>query len=152
MRTVLVRSKELWSGVLFVTIGVVVVSMALKYPTGTPSRMGPGFFPLVLGCILALLGLIFLARAGVRPGNSLSGWNPIALVCVLGSVALFAALLEPLGLAMAAFVSVVLACAAGHERRWGQALALGVGLALFVVVLFVMLLKLQVGIVPSLWN
>ena len=110
MRTIPVRSKELWSGVLFAAIGVVVAGMALEYPTGTPSRMGPGFFPLVLGCILTLLGLIFLVRAGVSPGNSLSGWNPIALVCVLGSVALFAALLEPLGLAVAAFLSVVLAC------------------------------------------
>jgi hypothetical protein len=152
MQTISVRSKELWSGVLFVAIGVAVVGMALEYPIGTPSRMGPGFFPLVLGCILTLLGLVFLVRAGIRPGNSLSGWNPIALVCVLGSVALFAALLEPFGLAIAAFLSVALACAAGHEYRWGEVLALGIGLALFVVVLFAMLLKLQVGIGPSLWS
>jgi len=152
MRTIPLRSKELWSGVLFLAIGFVVVGVALQYPTGTPSRMGPGFFPLVLGGILTALGVIFLMRAGVRPGNLLSGWNPIALVCVLGSVALFAALLEPFGLAITAFLSIAIACAAGHDFKWGQVIALGIGLALLVVVLFAMLLKLQVGIGPSLWS
>ena len=152
MRSMASGSKELWSGLLFLTIGCVSVGMATQYPIGTLSRMGPGFFPFGLGAIIAILGLIFLARAFTASGTPLSGSNPLALVCVLGSAALFAGLLGTLGLAISAFVLVIAAYVAGPELNWRRMLALGVGLAAFVVILFALLLRMQVAIGPTLWS
>lgn len=148
----LVRSKELWSGLLFLAVGCIAVGMALQYPIGTMSRMGPGYFPLALGAIIALLGLIFVARAFVLGGTPLGGSRPLAIVCVLGSASIFAGLLEALGLAISAFLLVVAAYAGGSEFRARRMIALGIGLAAFVVVLFALLLKLQVPIGPKPWN
>lgn len=152
MRSMGTGSKELWSGLLFLAIGCVAVAMGMQYPIGTLSRMGPGFFPLALGAIIAILGLIFLVRALIAAGTPLSGSNPVALVCVLGSVALFAGLLGTLGLAISSFVLVVAAYVAGPEMNWRQMLALGVGLAAFVVILFALLLKMQIAIGPTPWS
>ena len=152
MRSMASGSKELWSGLLFLAIGGVAVGMAVQYPIGTMSRMGPGFFPLGLGAIIAILGLIFLVRALTAAGTPLSGSNPLALVCVLGSAGLFAGLLGTLGLAISSFVLVVAAYVAGPELKWRRMLALGVGLAAFVVILFALLLRMQVAIWPTLWS
>jgi hypothetical protein len=152
MQSTVARSKELWSGLLFLAIGCVAAGMALQYSIGTISRMGPGYFPLALGAIVALLGLIFVARAFAFGGTPLGGSNPFAILCVLGSASIFAGLLEALGLAISAFLLVVAAYAGGSEFHARRMIALSAGLAVFVVVLFAMLLKLQVPIGPMPWS
>ena len=58
-----IRSQsDFWSGVLFVAIGVTVVVLAQDYRLGTAARMGPGYFPTLLGGLLALLGLTLACR------------------------------------------------------------------------------------------
>jgi len=152
MHSTVARSKEFWSGVLFLAIGCVAVGMAQHYPIGTMSRMGPGYFPLVLGGTLALLGLIFIIRAFVIESTPLAGTNLTAIVCVLGSASLFAAFLESLGLAISSLLLVVFAYAGGAEFHLRKVIALAVGLSIFVVVLFAVLLRLQVPIGPSSWG
>jgi len=152
MQSTVVRSKELWSGLLFFALGCAAFGMALQYPIGTMSRMGPGYFPLVLSGTIAVLGLIFIGRALVLGGTPLGGSRPLAIVCVLGSAAIFAGLLDTFGLAIAALLLVVAAYAGGPEFRLPRMIALGIGLAAFVVVLFALLLKLQVPIGPKPWS
>jgi putative tricarboxylic transport membrane protein len=152
MQSTVARSKELWSGLLFLAIGCVAFGMALQYPIGTMSRMGPGYFPLVLSVTIAALGLIFITRALALGGTPLGGSKPLAIVCVLGSAAIFAVLLDAFGLAISAFLLVVAAYAGGSEFRLARVIALGIGLAAFVVVLFALLLKLQVPIGPKPWS
>jgi len=60
-----VRNKDLWSGAMLIAIGAVTMFIARNYPFGTTLRMGPGYFPIVLGGILILFGL-YLATAGWR--------------------------------------------------------------------------------------
>ena len=55
--------KDLWSGLLFVTAGIVFAVGATGYSLGHSARPGPGYFPLGLGILLALLGLVVLAKA-----------------------------------------------------------------------------------------
>ena len=152
MQSSVAGSKELWSGLLFLAIGCVAMGMALQYPVGTMSRMGPGYFPLVLGAIIAVLGLIFVARARVRVATPLSASKPAAIICVLGSASIFAALLDTFGLAISAFLLIVAAYAGGWEFYWRRMIVLAVGLAVFVVILFAFLLRLQVPIGPTPWS
>jgi len=43
------RSKDFWSGVIFLVAGLASVGFARSYTMGTSMRMGPGYFPTVLG-------------------------------------------------------------------------------------------------------
>ena len=65
-----------------------------NYPQGSSARMGPGYFPTALGAILAIFGVVSIGRSFLRPGEAISAfaWRP--LVLVLGSVVLFALLLD----------------------------------------------------------
>lgn len=67
MRLRIKSQADLLSGVMFVVIGVVVWWAASQYRIGTAAVMGPGYFPRLLGGLLALLGLAVVAHSFVRP-------------------------------------------------------------------------------------
>ena len=50
--------KDFFSGVLFMGVGVAFALGAGNYSVGTGARMGPGYFPLMLGILLAVLGIV----------------------------------------------------------------------------------------------
>ena len=57
------RQESIVSGVLFVGVGLSVMWLAGNYSPETTARMGPGYFPRLLGGVLALLGVIITAQA-----------------------------------------------------------------------------------------
>ena len=61
--------KDFWCGVLFFAIGIAFMVIARNYRLGTAARMGPGFFPTLLGGLLAGLGLLLAVPAIVRDGE-----------------------------------------------------------------------------------
>jgi hypothetical protein len=152
MRFKVTSLTDLWSGLLFVAIGGTAGVVALQYPVGTLSRMGPGYFPLVLSGFLALVGGAMLVRSTVVVEAPPSGFRPRAIFLVLGGAAVFAAGVEQLGLALTSFLLIVVTYLGGWEVSWRRMLALGVGMAAFVVVLFVLLLNMQFKIGPAPWS
>jgi hypothetical protein len=108
------------------------------YPIGTAARMGPAYFPTVLGLLLTAIGIVILVKSIVTvDGEEVARIDLGLLFRVLLSVAAFAVLLYPLGLVASAVVVVMLAARAGHEFRLGEALASAVVLALGSYLLFV---------------
>ena len=143
------RSKDFWSGVMFLAAGGGFVGFGRKHPLGTAMIMGPAYFPTVLGALLALIGFILIGRAMLRPGPAVGrlAYGPLALVTA--STVLFAVLLRRLGLAGALFLLVVLSAYASARFRWPVALALAVGLAVGSSILFVWLLGLPLPILGT---
>ncbi len=142
--------KDFWSGVLFGSLGLfAAIYAATHYQLGTAVRMGPGYFPLWVGGLIALLGLILALRALKIEGPPLPViyYRPIAFV-VVATIA-YGYLLRPLGLVAATFAVVVVSAAGGHEFRWREALLLAAGLALFSVVVFVYALGLPLQLWPE---
>lgn len=136
--------KDFWSGVIFIAVGAAAAFLARAYPMGTAMRMGPGYFPAVLGVLLALLGIFVLLRSFVRPGAALGrmAFGPIALV--LGPIVLFGLLLRPLGLVGAILLLVMASAGASRRFRWPAAALLAAGLAVGCAILFVRLLGLPI--------
>ncbi|MCZ7561222.1 MAG: tripartite tricarboxylate transporter TctB family protein [Burkholderiaceae bacterium] len=89
------NQRDFWSGVMFLVLGVLFVIFSQAYQLGTPARMGPGFFPTMLGALMALLGLGIAWRALSRSGGKADlepvGWRELFLVLV--AVGVFAAAL-----------------------------------------------------------
>jgi Tripartite tricarboxylate transporter TctB family len=136
------NSKDFWSGMMLIAIGVVAVFIARDYPFGTALRMGAGFFPVVLGIVLVLFGGYFVVR-GVHDSAKIEGnWSIRALVVLPLAFVAFGVLMEHAGFIPAMLALTVGSAAAGSEFRIGEVAALAVVLTALCVALFIFALGL----------
>lgn len=140
--------KDFWSGALFVAVGIGAIVLGSRYTLGSAARMGPGYFPRVLGILLVVLGGMLALRALAVGGPKVERmrWWPTLLV--LGSVVVFGLIVQTVGLALSTMVLVVVASAASRGFRWKEALVAGVVLATLVTGVFVVGLNLTLPIWP----
>jgi Tripartite tricarboxylate transporter TctB family len=147
---VVVRSpKDLVAGLLFITVGIAAIGIAANYTLGTAARMGPGYFPRMLGMLLIVLGAILAARSLRLNGPPLPGWKWRPVLVTLGSVVMFGLIVNRVGLVLSTILLIVMASAASHEFRLRDAVISGIALAALAVGVFVIGLKLQIGIWPG---
>jgi hypothetical protein len=132
---------------MFLLFGLAAVIIGQDYPMGTAGKMGPSYFPTVLGALLALIGLSAVIRSFVRSGEAVGKFYIKEIILILSAVLLFGALMRGAGLIAAVFVLVVLSAYASPKFRWGPALLLAGGLAAFSVLVFVKLLGLPMPMV-----
>jgi hypothetical protein len=131
------HSKDFWAGVMLIAIGIAAVVIARDYPFGTAWRMGPGYFPSVLGGILTLFGLVLLARGLRGSGEKIAGgWSLRALILLPVSFALFGVLMDRAGFVPALAVVIFGSALAGSEFRLGEVALLTVVLILLCVGIF----------------
>jgi hypothetical protein len=141
--------KDFFAGLLFIAFGVAAIVIGNQYALGTAARMGPGYFPRILGILLIALGLALSLRALRLSGPPVPAFKWWPLVIVLGSVALFGMIVNYMGIVVSTIFLIVASSAASHEFRWKEALVAGVALAALAVGVFVIGLKLQLPIWPS---
>jgi hypothetical protein len=154
------NQKDFFSGLLFMAMGLTFAWSASRYSMGNAAKMGPGYFPLLLGALLTVLGgvlvfkaLVFETEDGGRIGTW--AWRPVAFI-VLANV-IFGVLIgglssvgiAPMGLVLAIFAVTILAAKAGRQFRWKEVLVLAGVLALGSYLTFIVLLKLQWAIWPA---
>ena len=141
--------KDFWSGALFIAVGVAAIVLGSHYALGTAARMGPGYFPRILGILLIALGAILAIRATRTRGGPIARvhWRPT--IIVLGSVVLFGAIVRPLGVALSTVILIVASSAASREFRPREALIAGIVLAALAVGVFVVGLQIQLPIWPG---
>jgi hypothetical protein len=145
------HQKNFWSGVMFFVLGLAFVTLAQDYAMGSAQRMGPGYFPAMLGGLLATLGLVIavggLARGGRHSEIERFHFGP--LLVVLGAVVLFGALLRPAGLIVATLVLIGVSAYASHEFSLREIVPVAALLLLLVLVVFVWGLGMVVPIWPA---
>jgi putative tricarboxylic transport membrane protein len=130
--------RDFWAGAIYLALAAVVLSIGRNYSLGSSARMGPGYFPVALGAILAVFGMVSVGRSFLRPGEAISAfaWRP--LVLVLGSVVLFGLLLDRVGVLIALpCLVVVSALASRHSRINVTSVSALAGLVAFCVIVFV---------------
>jgi len=141
--------KDFLAGLLFIAFGVAAIVIGSNYTLGTAARMGPGYFPRILGGLLVVLGLAIALRGLRLNGPPLPRWHWKPVVIVLGSVALFGMILNYLGMVISTVLLIVASSSASHEFRFREALIAGIALAILAVVVFVLGLKLLLPIWPA---
>lgn len=142
--------KDFWAGIVYVCLGTGFALVARDYSFGTAIRMGPGYFPTVLGSLLACVGLISVARGVTRRGEPLEpfAWRPIVFVSL--SLILFALLLTGGGLIVALAALLLAAPVASQSFRYSVSGALAaVALIAFCAVVFVEALGLPLPLIGT---
>jgi hypothetical protein len=152
--------KDFFAGLMFTAVGVAFAWGATTYNIGQGARMGPGYFPLVLGILLAILGAIVTFTALVvetEDGDPIGSvaWKPLGFI--IGSNVLFGILLAGLprfgipafGLIVAIYGLTFVAAMAGDEFKAKEVVILATILAVGSYLAFVVLLKLQFPVWPS---
>jgi len=145
------NAKDFWSGILFASFGAFFLVFARDYDMGKAARMGPAFFPTVLGGLLMLLGAIVAARGLTARSNDgridRFQFKPLALV--LGAVVAFGLLLQPAGLLFALAALVIISSFGSDEFRLRDVLLLTIFLAGLVLVVFIYGLAMTVPVLPG---
>jgi putative tricarboxylic transport membrane protein len=130
--------RDFWAGAIYLALAVVVIWVGRDYHQGTSERMGPGYFPTVLGVILGLIGAAAIGRSFIRPGEAIGSfaWRP--LVLILGATVLFGILLPRAGVVVALAVLIAVgALASRYSRLDVKLVAAAAGLIGFCVLVFV---------------
>jgi hypothetical protein len=127
------NNKDFWAGLVLAGTGAAAMFIAGHYPFGTILRMGPGYFPRVLGGILVLFGLYVIAR-GLSINEKIQGnWSIRSLIVLPLSMVLFGFLMNFLGFIPALVVLVFGSAAAGREFKFIEVLLLTpLSVALFI--------------------
>ncbi len=152
--------KDFLSGLMFLVVGGIFAWGATNYSIGIGARMGPGYFPLLLGVLLAILGAVILMGSLIvetPDGDKVSkiAWRP--LVYILGANLVFGLLLGGLpsiglpsfGLIVSIFALIIIASKAGDEFHWKSVLILATVLSVGSYLAFIALLKLQMPVWPT---
>jgi len=137
MNVKLSNNKDVWAGMMLIAIGAAAMVIARSYPFGTALRMGPGYFPIILGALLTLFGLFIFAR-GLRRGEAIAGSSSLrALIILPLSLVLFGVLMEHGGFVPAMIVLIFGSATASTEFKLLEALLFSVALTALSVAVFV---------------
>ena len=145
------NQRDFWSGMMFVAIGILFVFLSRQYQLGTAAKMGPGYFPTVLGGLLAVIGAItaFDSFAKHQPMLKLErvGWKE--LILLLAGIALFATALPKLGVVISIILLITISAIASHEFRLRDTLISIVVLLIMSYFVFIKGLELQFPVWPK---
>ena len=145
---------------MFAAVGGAFAAVSSSYTIGTGARMGPGYFPLVLGVLLAALGVLIAVRSftsGPEGGDPVGrfAWRPLFFI-IAANLAFGACLgglpsigLPPLGLILGIFILTFVASLASDEFSPKETLILSIVLSVFSYGAFIKLLNLQFPVWPA---
>ena len=124
--------RDFWAGLMFLGSGLFFAVWAAEfYQMGTAVRMGPAYFPTMLGGLLAVLGLIIFLGSFALEGTPVPAFALRPLVLISVGCVLYGYLMKPLGLVGATAALVYVCAAGGHEFKWKEVTILYVILMLF---------------------
>ncbi len=121
--------KDFWSGILFAALGIFFIVFAQEQPLGSASRMGPAYFPSVLGIIMAAVGTVVAVIAFFKKPENLDDahierfhWD--VLLLILGAVFVFSLMLTHCGLMLSLAAMILIAGFADQEFKIKETIAI----------------------------
>lgn len=144
MRFLIRNSKDFWSGLTFICIGAGSLLISADYERGSAGMMGPGYFPSVLGVLLALIGVIAVIRSTIVFGTAIGRLEVKKSMVILLGILSFGVLVRNSGLAAAVVVLIMIAGYANAHFSARRYLVLALCMAAFCVLIFVHALGLPI--------
>jgi drug/metabolite transporter (DMT)-like permease len=144
--------RDFFSGLMFIVVGIVFAVGATQYSMGSSAKPGAGYFPLILGVLMAFLGAIVLFKAltiETENGDPIGAfaWRPLIVIIV--AISVFGATITTLGLVIAVPILIVISSFAGDEFSWVGVIVNAVVLTAFSWLIFIYGLKLTIPLWPT---
>lgn len=141
--------KDFWAGLMFIAFGLGFMIVAQYYAMGTAVRMGPAYFPTMLGGLLAVIGLAIFVKSFATVGPPMPRIVLRPMFLILVALVLFGIFLKSLGLIVCAAILIGLGAFGGHEFKSKEVAILYVALTVFSVFVFVKGLGLPIPTCPG---
>ena len=142
--------KDFWAGLMFIGIGLFFAFWAyFNYQMGTAVRMGPAYFPIMLGGLLTFLGALTLVESFAMTGPPVPRFAFRPLILISGACVVYGYLMKPAGLILATAALVFISAYGGHQFKWKEVVILYVVLIVFSLLVFVKGLTLPFPICPG---
>lgn len=150
------RRIDYYAGALCAIIGAGAALMSWQYRVGTLTSMGPGFFPVMLGVLLAVLGVMIAMSASDTPdatspahGPEKVGWDIRGWACIIGAPLMFILLADTVGFLPAAFFAVLISAFGDKTATLKASVLLASGMTAFAIILFVYILHVEIPIIKG---
>lgn len=144
-------TKDVLAGLMFLTFGIGAAAIAQDYSLGTLARMGSGYFPMLVGGVIAVLGFFILVRALLRPDSSepvaVIEFRPVVLIAT--AIIVFGLLADDFGVVAALAALIVISRFAGREGQPLEVLIMVVVLISIVIAIFVYGLNIRLHLWPQ---
>jgi hypothetical protein len=148
--------RDFLAGLLFIAIGLATAIGASDYPLGTIRNIGPGYYPILLGIALVLLGgaiafkslKIGASRGASEDQSDDEGIALRPLIMVIVAVLAFGVLVRPFGLGVAIIALIGLSSLAGRDFNITRVVLLCIGMVALSWLVFVYLLGLSMTMWP----
>jgi hypothetical protein len=141
--------KDLWAGIIYIAVGAAAIIIARDYGMGTPRKMGPAFFPVILSVLLIVIGIASLVRSFVQPGTPIGGFAIRGTLLVTGATVLFGVIVRGAGMIIAMPLLVIVSAYASKHFGWRTSILLAVGITAFCILIFLKGLGIPLPIVGT---
>jgi len=152
--------KDFFAGLMFMAVGVAFAWGATSYKLGTAARMGPGYFPLLLGVLMAILGAVIIFQAiafKTKDGEKIGAWAWKPLIFIIAANLVFGLMLGGLpslkipamGLIVGIYALTFIASLAADTFKFKEVVILATVLSIMSYLAFIVLLKLQFPAWPA---
>lgn len=142
--------RDFWAGVMFFVVGVAFIALSQQYTLGAAAKMGPGYFPTMLGALMTFLGLV-IGLGGVAASAQplrVDRFDFRVILLLLVAVAVFALVLPRLGMVVSLVCLIGISALASHEFKIRDTLIAMVVLIAIAWFVFVWGLELQFPVLP----
>ncbi len=143
------NGKDFWTGLIYIVVGSGALIISRDYDMGTAVKMGPAYFPTLLGVLLMVIGIISVLRSFFKSGSPIGvvAWKGIVLI--VASTLLFGMIVRGAGLIIALPLLVIVSASASARFSWKTSLAEAAGITVFCILIFLKGLGVPLPILGS---
>jgi hypothetical protein len=145
-------NRDFFAGLFYIFLGAMGMWMARDYPFGSALRMGPGYFPSVLGGMMIAFGVAVMLM-GIKNNEKIKpGFSWRALIVLPIATVVFGVAMEEAGFIPALLLLIPVSAAASKEFRWLEVLLLTIGLTIMSLAVFIWGLGLPYPMIKGIWE
>jgi putative tricarboxylic transport membrane protein len=142
------NEQDFWGGIALIALALFAMYASSDLPGQRGFAFGPGTAPRLFAGVLLFFGLIITVVGAMTDGPKIGGYavrGPLMITCAL---LVFAAIIRPVGLIAASFLTFMISVTASRETRYLEATITAVAMTAFCVFLFVYMLNLPFQLWP----
>uniref|UniRef100_UPI0031019487 tripartite tricarboxylate transporter TctB family protein n=1 Tax=Neorhizobium sp. EC2-8 TaxID=3129230 RepID=UPI0031019487 len=129
--------QDFGAGILFILFGAIGLYVGSDLAFGSARNMGPGYFPMIICALIALIGLIVTAKSLAIEGPAIERIQLRPIIFILLAIAAFGMLIAEIGAVISSVLLIMFAAYARRGVNPVETVIFAVTTAAFVVIIFV---------------